>query len=88
MNDFVNGVIFLTESLPDILDQLLNVDPVFKQTYEVLNKLQAALQHKDWNNHNVALLERKCSSEEMLKYFKLIMMKFIITTLRSTQMDL
>nr|WP_284143077.1 transposase [Pediococcus acidilactici] len=41
---------------------MLNLDPVLKQTYDVLNKLQVALKHKDWNTEGC--------SEEMLSMFK------------------
>ncbi|WP_196479471.1 transposase [Pediococcus acidilactici] len=56
----------------DIVDRLLNLDPALKQTYDVLNKLQAALKHKDWNNYNAAFWNTEGCSEEMLSTLKML----------------
>nr|WP_229094872.1 transposase [Pediococcus acidilactici] len=56
----------------DIVDRLLNLDPVLKQTYDVLNKLQTALKHKDWNNYNAAFWNTEGCSEEMLSTLKML----------------
>ncbi|WP_285110341.1 ISL3 family transposase [Pediococcus sp. AC40] len=56
----------------DIVDRLLNLDPALNQTYNVLNKLQAALKHKDWNNYNAAFWNTEGCSEEMLSTLKML----------------
>lgn len=40
--------------------------------YDVLNKLQTALKHKDWNNYNAAFWNTEGCSEEMLSTLKML----------------
>ncbi|EJF00437.1 transposase IS204/IS1001/IS1096/IS1165 family protein [Liquorilactobacillus mali KCTC 3596 = DSM 20444] len=49
----------------DVVHNLLSLDSELKQTYEVLNHVRTAIQHKDWNNYNAAFWKAEDFSEEM-----------------------
>lgn len=56
----------------DIVTRLLKLDPILKQTYTVLNRVQTALKHKDWPNYNAAFWHTAGCSEEMLRTLQIL----------------
>lgn len=67
----------------NVITRLLKLDPILKQTYTVLNRVQTALQHKNLPNYNAAFWHvlRKCLGH--LKYHRRIIMQFITLSWRA-----
>ncbi|KRN06328.1 hypothetical protein FD15_GL001530 [Liquorilactobacillus sucicola DSM 21376 = JCM 15457] len=55
----------------DVVHQLLSLDPELKKTYEILNHVQTAIQHRDWNNYNASFWGAEDCSEEMKSTIKM-----------------